>query len=161
MPSMEDQFDEDLFTYAWDFPPALHTLASAFGIPGLNPKMPPSLQQELLIAKCMFKAPTTRRPKGIGKMIPATKEESSMETDQRKARQKTVERLVLPKSKDESPDMFIRRLAAHQEAPEAIIPTRSRSGSITSTITATAATTTANSWADSCGCAGYGSEPTL
>ena len=86
-----------------------------------NQTLGPMQQMKILIAAAQYRAPTPRRA-GKGKPLPPSEYEGEMETDQRKKTQKEVQRLILPKCSNESPDMFIRRLDAHKNAPEALVP---------------------------------------
>ena len=59
--------------------------------------------------------------RGKGKRLEPNKFEGEQETESRKRAQADCQRLILPKGKDEIPDVFIRRLDAHRTAQEALI----------------------------------------
>jgi len=115
--------EEDLFAYdyASDFPESIHLLGKTLlnGRP-VNETLSPLHQMQVLAAAADYRAPTARRP-GKGKMLPTSDFEKEMEIESRKSAQKSCSRLILPKTKSESSDAFIRRLDAHRQAPEALI----------------------------------------
>ena len=57
--------------------------------------------------------PPTHRS-GKGKRLEPSKFEGEMETESRKGAQANCNRLILPKTKEEIPDIFLRRLDAHR-----------------------------------------------
>ena len=122
----EEENDEEeeifAFKYGADWPSAISDMGSVMlGGRPTNQTLGPVQQMKILIAAAQYRAPTPRRA-GKGKPLPPSEYEGEMETDQRKKTQKEAQRLILPKCANESPDMFIRRLDAHKNAPEALIP---------------------------------------
>lgn len=113
---------EDTFKYEYgaDFPDALDILSMAVQGRKLGKNFSPvELVQQLNVA-AQYKERTPRRP-GIGKRLEPSKYEGEQEIESRKRAQADCYRLVVPKAKDEIPDIFIRRLDAHRTATEALI----------------------------------------
>lgn len=64
-------------------------------------------------------SPACRR--GKGKRLEPSKFEGEQETEGRKRAQADCNRLIVPKTKEEIPDVFLRRLDAHRTAKECLI----------------------------------------
>ncbi len=141
-----DDFAEDAFVNAIHYnikvDEAFRICAEAFlgGAP-LNESASPSHQMTILSKAATFRAATPRRP-ALGKPLPKGVYEGQQELIARNDCQKVARRLILPKGlstsspserrrslqpSTESSEMFIRRLDAHREAPDAIIAPQSRS----------------------------------
>mmetsp|Transcript_39824 Transcript_39824/g.91516 ORF Transcript_39824/g.91516 Transcript_39824/m.91516 type:complete len:422 (+) Transcript_39824:50-1315(+) len=118
MAANEDSFK---FEYGADFPSALDTLSYAIQGRGMGHSFSPAELLTQLNIAAEYKEKTIRRP-GKGKRLEASKFEGEMETESRKNAQAACHRLIIPKAKDEIPDIFLRRLDAHRTAAEALIP---------------------------------------
>jgi len=117
MAANEDSFKHE---YGADFPMALDALSMGLQNRTLGHNFSPAeLIQQLNVA-AEYKERTARRA-GKGKRLEASKFEKEMETESRKGAQAACLRLILPKTKDEIPDVFLRRLDAHRTATEALI----------------------------------------
>jgi hypothetical protein len=115
-----DNEDSIKFEYGTDFPAELDVLSTAIQGRVLSHNFAPSeLVAELNLA-AEYKERTPRRA-GKGKRLEPSKFEGEQETDQRKGAQAACLRLILPKAKDEIPDVFLRRCDAHRTATEALI----------------------------------------
>ena len=123
-PNAEEEEEEEIFAYKYgaDWPTALSDMAGTMlGGRPTNQTLGPVQQYKIVIAAAQYRAPTPRRA-GKGKPLPPSDHEGEQETKQRKDTQKRCQRLILPKAATETPDTFIRRLDAHNNAPEALIP---------------------------------------
>uniref|UniRef100_A0A7S3ATI9 Uncharacterized protein n=1 Tax=Haptolina ericina TaxID=156174 RepID=A0A7S3ATI9_9EUKA len=117
MAANDDSFK---FEYGADFPEGLDILSMEIQKRKLGKNFSPiELITELNMA-AEYKERTARRA-GKGKRLEPNKFEGEQETESRKRAQADCQRLILPKGKDEIPDVFIRRLDAHRTAQEALI----------------------------------------
>ena len=120
---VDDDDEEEMFAYKYgdDWPLAISAMGREFlGGRPVNQYLGPMQQISVLVQAALYRAPTPRRA-GKGKPLPASDFEGEQETTQRKNTQKQCMRLIVPKVKEESADIFIRRLDAHKNAPEALI----------------------------------------
>jgi len=118
MAANEDSFK---FEYGADFPAALDGLSQAILNRPLGHNFSPAELITQLNIAAEYKERTARRA-GKGKRLEPSKFEGEMEVTQRKDAQAAALRLIVPKTKDEIPDVFLRRLDAHRTATEALIP---------------------------------------
>ena len=122
--ALDDEDEDGLFAYEYDddYPESLLDLGSVLlGGRPLNSKHGPMQQIRVLATAGEYRERTVRRA-GKGKAAPQTDFEKEMEYQARLSAQKAVSRVIVPKVKAESADAFIRRLDAHRQAPEALIP---------------------------------------
>jgi len=117
------------YNYGDDTPAAWDVLArGALGRP-ISTRISPVLFLEELNEALLFAPPVKarlgQRPKPAGpgktKALAASSVERPEETERRRAAQNDCRRLILPRTADEASDVFLRRLDAHQNAPEALV----------------------------------------
>ena len=109
--ALDDEEQESIFTYDYvdDLPEAIMAIGAAvLGGRPVNKGMSPAHLVKILAAASEYRAPTPRRA-GKGKPLAASADEKEMEISSRKDAQKACRRLILPKTKAESSDAFIRR----------------------------------------------------
>ena len=127
---MAEEEEEEHYAFSWDFPESLDVMGTAVLGRGLNHSLGPNQQVSMLAKHSEFRAATPRRP-AKGKMLPASKFEGEQETASRKKAQNECQRLIIPKQKNETPEVFLRRLDACRQAPEAMVPPMGESEEIT------------------------------
>ena len=117
------------YNYGDDTPAAWDVLArGALGRP-ISTRISPVLFLDELNEALLFAPPVKarlgQRPKPAGpgktKALAASSVERPEETERRRAAQNDCRRLILPRTADEASDVFLRRLDAHQNAPEALV----------------------------------------
>ncbi len=108
------------YNYGDDFPEALDDVTRGVTGRGTSHTVSP---QEILaqLAEDFVHEPATRRKPAGGKMLAAGPGEKEEETARRKEVQKRTTTKILPKTKAEPTDIFLRRLDAHAEADGAIV----------------------------------------
>jgi len=132
---------QGMITYQFDSPDAFRIFAAALlaGAP-LNDSYSPT-HQLMVLCKSAAHRPATARRAASGKPLPKCVYEGDQEYVARQKCQKVARTLIIPKGlsayspterrrslvpSTESGDMFIRRLDAHREAPEALIAPQSK-----------------------------------
>ena len=107
--------------YEWgtDWPEAFDVLSMSKQNRPLSRMLSPLGVMDELNKLYYMSRPRPGKPQG--KPLPAPPHEGEMETESRKKAQKECQRMILPKGKKESPDLFLRRLDAHKIAPTALL----------------------------------------